>query len=334
MIVESSDDNADESFINASAERERDNTKGNENANEQTDAGSPRRKGVVSSGTTAAAMTTARTTRLSGGKVQMRLDVDGQLSPSRTGTRTGSRTAGIRASTRSATTARTPTPSSSPEKLRNGKTRAKNVNANAGVRAFFKPASDEQRWDRNRGPDREPRTVNSSGGGSKGGIGIGVGTGASGFGWEDDDDSIEDDGVDEIFAGMLGRNMKAKTGNGNGDYVEKRDLGSKSKMGKTNGKTIRPGKKFLLPTSHRPPGFGAANGVGGVSSSASSSLSTTQSGGSAKPWPEEFAPASLEELAVHKRKVADVQSWLADVFSGKSRRVCLRFPRSSRHLRM
>ena len=277
------------------------------------DAVSPRRKRATARSAMVTATATGAGAGIAGGKgtgkVQTRLD--GQLSPS--SSRTKSRGIGVGPGTtraRSATT--TPTPS--PEKLRSGKVRGKvttggtkSGNGNPGVRAFFKPATKEQRWDRGQ------RMLNSGGGGSGGSNG-GIG-GAGGFGWEDEDDSIEDDGVDEIFAGMLGR----ITGGGGDSYVEKRELGSKNKLSKTSGRSIGPGKKFLLPTSHRPPGFGATNGV----PPSSSSLSTVQSAGSAKPWPEEFAPTSLEELAVHKRKVADVQNWLADVFSGKSRRVCL-----------
>ncbi len=40
-----------------------------------------------------------------------------------------------------------------------------------------------------------------------------------------------------------------------------------------------------------------------------------------KPWAEQFPPKSLEELAVHKKKISDVQTWLANVLSGKERKV-------------
>ena len=39
-----------------------------------------------------------------------------------------------------------------------------------------------------------------------------------------------------------------------------------------------------------------------------------------RPWTEKYGPMSLEELAVHKKKAADVQSWLEDVFSGRGRK--------------
>ncbi|OAL55748.1 Rad17-domain-containing protein [Pyrenochaeta sp. DS3sAY3a] len=39
-----------------------------------------------------------------------------------------------------------------------------------------------------------------------------------------------------------------------------------------------------------------------------------------RPWTEKYGPASLDELAVHKKKVADVRTWLADVFAGRERK--------------
>lgn len=36
-----------------------------------------------------------------------------------------------------------------------------------------------------------------------------------------------------------------------------------------------------------------------------------------RPWAQRFAPSSLEELAVHKRKVGDVRNWLEEAFAGK-----------------
>ena len=42
-----------------------------------------------------------------------------------------------------------------------------------------------------------------------------------------------------------------------------------------------------------------------------------------RPWAEIFAPVSLDELAVHKKKVTDVQNWLSAVLQGRDRRVCV-----------
>ncbi|KAK5990787.1 Cell cycle checkpoint RAD17-like protein [Cladobotryum mycophilum] len=38
-----------------------------------------------------------------------------------------------------------------------------------------------------------------------------------------------------------------------------------------------------------------------------------------RPWSERFGPRNLEELAVHKKKVADVRRWLEDVMRGRLR---------------
>ncbi|KAH7359022.1 Rad17 cell cycle checkpoint protein [Plectosphaerella cucumerina] len=38
-----------------------------------------------------------------------------------------------------------------------------------------------------------------------------------------------------------------------------------------------------------------------------------------RPWSERFGPTNLEELSVHKRKVADVRKWLEDVLGGRLR---------------
>ena len=42
-----------------------------------------------------------------------------------------------------------------------------------------------------------------------------------------------------------------------------------------------------------------------------------------RPWADRYGPANMEELAIHKKKAQDVQKWLADVFAGRERRVCI-----------
>lgn len=39
-----------------------------------------------------------------------------------------------------------------------------------------------------------------------------------------------------------------------------------------------------------------------------------------RPWTEKYGPSSLDELAVHKKKVADVRTWLTGVYTGKERK--------------
>jgi cell cycle checkpoint protein len=40
-----------------------------------------------------------------------------------------------------------------------------------------------------------------------------------------------------------------------------------------------------------------------------------------RPWAERYAPDSVDELAVHKKKVSDVRSWLESVLRGRERKV-------------
>lgn len=47
--------------------------------------------------------------------------------------------------------------------------------------------------------------------------------------------------------------------------------------------------------------------------------SNTQKEEDMRPWAERFAPVNLEELAVHKKKVADVRGWLESVMDGQVR---------------
>jgi cell cycle checkpoint protein len=39
-----------------------------------------------------------------------------------------------------------------------------------------------------------------------------------------------------------------------------------------------------------------------------------------RPWFEKYGPVSVDELAVHKKKVSDVRTWVLDVFNGRSRK--------------
>ncbi|KAE8348297.1 Rad17 cell cycle checkpoint protein-domain-containing protein [Aspergillus coremiiformis] len=50
-----------------------------------------------------------------------------------------------------------------------------------------------------------------------------------------------------------------------------------------------------------------------------------------QPWAQQYPPENLDELAVHRRKVSDVQSWFSDVFAGnrEHRLLVLRGPAGS-----
>lgn len=44
-----------------------------------------------------------------------------------------------------------------------------------------------------------------------------------------------------------------------------------------------------------------------------------------RPWSEKYAPTFVEQLAVHKKKVADVREWLSAALSGRSRHVSMKY---------
>ncbi|KAL4772606.1 Rad17 cell cycle checkpoint protein-domain-containing protein, partial [Aspergillus nidulans var. acristatus] len=58
---------------------------------------------------------------------------------------------------------------------------------------------------------------------------------------------------------------------------------------------------------------------------------STPSEKEALPWAQRYAPLNLDELAVHKRKVGDVEQWLSDALEGKTRKnlLILRGPAGS-----
>jgi cell cycle checkpoint protein len=118
-------------------------------------------------------------------------------------------------------------------------------------------------------------------------------------------DDIEDDSLDEIFAQLA---------DGNGDETKvlgprtAAESNSQNEAFKGPGTVISSSQRFMKPSKPEPnqgnTAFRLDNDV----------LS--------RPWAERFAPTSLEELAVHKKKVADVQNWLTAVLQGRDRRVC------------
>jgi cell cycle checkpoint protein len=70
---------------------------------------------------------------------------------------------------------------------------------------------------------------------------------------------------------------------------------------------------------------GLQNGPGLTSTSSqrfmrpSSQLRQPDADDEQRPWCERFGPVNLDELAVHKKKVADVRRWLEDVIAGRLR---------------
>ncbi|KAI9778517.1 MAG: Cell cycle checkpoint protein rad17 [Geoglossum umbratile] len=110
---------------------------------------------------------------------------------------------------------------------------------------------------------------------------------------EEKDDIIQDNSQDE-------------------DYIDSRDASGISRMDNTQGGRAAShgitsaSRKFIIK------GGGAGeNAPTDAHPVASSDL---------RPWSEKYAPMNLDELAVHKKKVADVRAWLESVFGGRDRK--------------
>ena len=186
----------------------------------------------------------------------------------------------------------TPSPGKRPQKQTNGTGSSPAGN----LHSFFTRATDEQRWSKTKfestshshSPhklDAVPEDIIDSDGGG------------------DLDDVIEDDydSYDEIFAHFSG---PTKSGSNSGAG---RGLGRDEKTGGTTNSTASrkgPSKPFLMPQS-KPP------------------ITLSRPEEDTRPWAQRFAPRSLDELAVHKKKVADVRAWLEGVYSGRNPCVCL-----------
>lgn len=181
-----------------------------------------------------------------------------------------------------------------------------------GLHSFFETASEGQRWS----SQKFEQTAQPAAPGQAGQAG------QAGPPATLDADIIEDDydSYDEIFS----QHIAGNTGSGNtGDSRDSKK--SKSKQpAKPKPKPTKPNapkrstttgparsKRFLMPSASPSPGPAAP----GASSTAAAGPRPDST-----PWFQRFAP-NLDELAVHKRKVSDVQKWLNDVFEGRRREV-------------
>lgn len=132
-------------------------------------------------------------------------------------------------------------------------------------------------------------------------------------GEDEDDDIIEDDSACEELADPKGLQ------NTTSSVLHRR----KSSLGPTT-------TKCIVPPSHgKPPSASqsfriAEDGV--IYETKSSEISKLGNGDlkpDLRPWAERFAPVNVEELAVHKKKVADVRIWFENVLLDKNRKVCI-----------
>ncbi|KAI9927324.1 hypothetical protein ASPWEDRAFT_33253 [Aspergillus wentii DTO 134E9] len=137
----------------------------------------------------------------------------------------------------------------------------------------------------------------------------------------DDDDSIEDDydSYDELFT----QHFTEEDSIAQEDVKFQSDCQtrpSKPLSNPTNPirKPTNSTKRFLLPSN-----------LGVKTLNQLSPLSAPEN--DKRPWAQRYAPLDLEELAVHKKKVGDVSTWLSNVFTGRDwrRLLVLRGPAGS-----
>lgn len=133
----------------------------------------------------------------------------------------------------------------------------------------------------------------------------------------EDDDIIDDyDSYDELFSSFAGED----TANGSkpvaiSNTQSLSQSSSRTNLSRNTRQSNAP-KRFIVPlaTDRR-----------------KKSLPSTQSPDGQLPWTQRYPPQDLDELAVHKKKVADVNAWLKDALAGNSRRrlLVLRGPAGS-----
>ncbi|KAL1883516.1 hypothetical protein Plec18167_002520 [Paecilomyces lecythidis] len=232
-------------------------------------------------------------------------------------------------------------PSSSPEKNRKRK-QVPDISTSSGVgskslHSFFQPATEEQRWSKSKAKSSS-RASGSESTTAQAPIPIPKQKQLidEQEPLEDIDDLIEDDydSYDEIFSQHIsGEKESFQEWNQGPKYNKSQGVKNNRSTGRSKQTWVSPptgsslskstasSQRFLLP--------GDYTSAGNVRR-ASPAVSEPQHAES-RPWAERYAPVDTDELAVHKRKVTDVQNWLAGVFSGSNRRrlLVLRGPAGS-----
>lgn len=166
-----------------------------------------------------------------------------------------------------------------------------NTSKSKSLHTFFQPATDGQRWSSQKFEAKRS---------------LASGTETL------DADEIEDDydSYDEIFTQHIASqtssfNPKSSFSSNNGST---RPSVSKPKA-TTARRTNQSTKRFIMPPDSK------------SHSSRPSDPPPLNYKVDHRPWAQRFAPLNLDELAVHKRKVADVRKWLEDAFAGRGREV-------------
>ena len=173
---------------------------------------------------------------------------------------------------------------------------AKSINSKT-LHNFFQTATEGQRWSLQKFQAKRPVTSDAEA--------------------TLDADIIEDDydSYDEIFSQYL-VNSKSKPITPSSHQPPGKLRPSLSAKPASSRAKSHSTKRFLMPSESK--GNVRRTNFGSLSAEVDS-----------RPWAQRYAPSGLDELAVHKKKVSDVQKWLEDAFSGRSREVSL--PEGNEH---
>jgi cell cycle checkpoint protein len=179
--------------------------------------------------------------------------------------------------------------SASPVKSNKSPRRKKTEGNSRSLHAFFGRASEEQRW--NRKVDTPTAEVDDV---------------ENGDAIEDDDG--DDDSLDEALSQLA-----------EGQEDVKFQLDRRKDRSMVTSNASQTARSSLLASSHKfvKPPLPSINKNG-----LNVELDDNPNQHLHRPWADRYGPANLEELAVHKKKVADVHKWLDEVLNGQDPRVC------------
>lgn len=169
-------------------------------------------------------------------------------------------------------------PKSSPEKARKS-TKPSAPEKSKSLHSFFGKISEEERW---RKKSATPE-----------------------LGWANGelDDAIEDDELSDETLQELG--IKTDNGKTSLDRRKRVAVHTSSLSSEANGGSLPPTHRIFKPATSSRPATRAYDPQPAVEVHH-------------LPWADRYGPSSLEELVVHKRKVADVQGWLQGKISGRN----------------
>ncbi|KAF2459999.1 Rad17 cell cycle checkpoint protein-domain-containing protein [Lineolata rhizophorae] len=124
---------------------------------------------------------------------------------------------------------------------------------------------------------------------------------------KEDEDYIEDDDITVEDVDELERSLQPPPGSKTALTLRKRGRGAFGDTSSNASNAVGGSQKFL-------------KSIQGTKLPAASQSTGRASVDDGRPWTDKYGPVNLEELAVHKKKVAEVRTWLQDVFCGRDRR--------------